>query len=441
MKRKQNGSTKTLAISTVIVIALVGISVFSLYSLANQKKDEGIQAGTVAQAEDAAAAITGRLMVQDIAAPVEEIVYVPEAAAEAVYTEAEEIPEELAEIIQVDEEIVVVSSVVEAVTVPEPVVSDVIEDAQIIEEPVALAVLNTEPVFVELYEEPEYEEPEAEEPVYEEPEVEEPVYEEPEAEEPVYEEPVYKEPVYEEPVYEEPVYEEPVYEEPVYEEPVYEEPVYEEPVYEEPVYEEPVYEEPAYEEPETQTQTRTTANAASTMGQQIVDYAASRVGVTPYVWAGRSLETGTDCSGFVNLIYDSFGYYASAASDDYQDNTGSWGTQISYDELMPGDVVVYRNGGHVAIYAGEDEDGNEYIIHDSNEIDGVIVSNMFYTDPTAYVRILDDEDAYSYSYDDYEEEEYDYDEDEYYAYEEEDDYYDYDGDDYYEEYYYDEWDY
>ena len=359
MKRKKNGSTKVLAVSTIIVVALVGISVFSVYSLAKQNKDSGIQAGTVAQTEDAAA-VAAKLA--EAETPAEEVVYVPEV--EAVEYEAP------AEIIEIEEEIVVVSSVVEETTTPEPVF-EVIEEIEVVEEPVALAVLNTEPVYVE----------------------------------PVYEEPVYEEPVYEDPVYEEPVYEEPEYEEPYYEEPVYEEPVYEEPVYEEPVYEEPVYEEPSYEEPTTSAYTRTTVNTASSLGQQIVDYAYSRVGVTPYVWAGRSLETGTDCSGFVNLVYDNFGYYASSASDDYQYDTGSWGTQISYDELMPGDVIVYRNGGHVAIYAGVDEDGNQIVIHDSNEEEGVKISDMFYTDPTAYVRILDDEDAYYYD-DYYEEEEY-----------------------------------
>ena len=417
MKRKQNKSTKRLAVCTVIVVALVGISVFSLYSLANQKKDAGIKVDTVADANDIAV-VAGRLALEEEAAPVEEVVYVPEVVEY-------EAPAEIAEPV---EELVVVSSVVETTVVPEPVAA-VIEDVQTVEEPVALAVLNTEPVFVDTYEEPVYEEPVYEEPVYEEPVYEEPVYEEPVYEEPVYEEPVYEEPVEEEPVYEEPVYEEPVYEEPVEEEPVYEEPVEEEPVYEEPAEEEPVYEEPAEEEPTTPAATRTTVNPASSVGQQIVDFAASRVGVTPYVWAGRSLETGTDCSGFVNLVYDNFGYYASAASDDYQYDTGSWGTQISYDELMPGDVIVYRNGGHVGIYGGADEDGNEYVIHDSNEIEGVKISDMFYTDPTAYVRILDDEDIY---YDDYEDEYY---EDEYYA--AEDEYYEEESyeDEYYEDYY------
>ncbi|MBR3674011.1 MAG: hypothetical protein IKN65_07050 [Clostridia bacterium] len=42
----------------------------------------------------------------------------------------------------------------------------------------------------------------------------------------------------------------------------------------------------------------------------------------------NSLENGTDCSGFVSLIYDSFGIVTSAASDDYQ-----YMSNIDYEDL------------------------------------------------------------------------------------------------------------
>ena len=134
-----------------------------------------------------------------------------------------------------------------------------------------------------------------------------------------------------------------------------------------------------------------------TLGSQIVDYARQWIGVTPYVsWYNRmnngyisnSLESGTDCSGFVSLIYDTFGIQTSAASDDYQ-----YMSNISYDELELGDIVVYRNGGHVGIYAGEDT-----IIHCSNEDVGTIESDMWYSEPTGYVHIYDDYYEQDYNY-------------------------------------------
>ncbi|MBQ9032193.1 MAG: C40 family peptidase [Parasporobacterium sp.] len=528
MKKNQKKSAKGMAITTIVVVALVGISVCSLYSLANQKNKVENPAGTIAETEGAAAAV-GKLVQAETVPEV-----YPEYDYEA-YETYEEVYEAPAEIVSVDTEIVVVDSVIDfAAAEEEPaVVEEVFQEAAVVEEPVALAVLNTEPVFVEEYVEEVYEEPVpelvvydvpvTELVVYEEPQVEEPVYEEPE-EEPVYEEapvieespvieeaPAVEEQPEEEAVYEEiseePVYEEvpvieeePVYEEPAYEEPVYEEPVYEEPVYEEvveetpaeevyveelpvveevpaepaeeeipaieetsaaeaPVEETPTAEAPAEEETAAPAQTVTTVTGeVSEVRQDLVDLAASRVGVTPYVWAGRSLETGTDCSGFVNLIYDNFGYYASAGSDDYQYNTGSWGTQISYDELLPGDVVVYYNGGHVGIYGGEDESGNDIVIHDSNEIDGVKVSDMFYSTPTAYVRILDDvevENPVDYSNVYYEEEDTDeeiyteeetsyetFEEETYFAGadEEDEDSESYTGDNVYEEITWDSWD-
>lgn len=112
----------------------------------------------------------------------------------------------------------------------------------------------------------------------------------------------------------------------------------------------------------------------------IVAMAQSYVGVTPYVWAGRSLTEGTDCSGFVSLIYGSQGITASPGSNDYQYEY----EHIEYEDLQPGDIVVYRDGGHVGIYAGDDT-----IIHCSNPESGTIESDMWYSEPTAYVNLID----------------------------------------------------
>lgn len=113
----------------------------------------------------------------------------------------------------------------------------------------------------------------------------------------------------------------------------------------------------------------------------ISDYASNWLGVTPYVsWQDRqynSLIEGTDCSGFVSLIYGEFGIDVPAASADYQEMSN-----IEYQDLQPGDIVVYGNGSHVGIYSGDD-----MIIHCSNEQNGTIESNMWYNQPTGYVHI------------------------------------------------------
>ena len=129
------------------------------------------------------------------------------------------------------------------------------------------------------------------------------------------------------------------------------------------------------------------SNAA--LGEKIVAYARQWVGVTPYVEAANrwteagyknSLTEGTDCSGFTYLIYKTFGIYVPTGSDAYQTSVG---TSITYAQLLPGDIIVYRNGGHVAIYAG-----NDTIIHCANPTAGTIIGNMWYSTPTKYIRVV-----------------------------------------------------
>lgn len=116
------------------------------------------------------------------------------------------------------------------------------------------------------------------------------------------------------------------------------------------------------------------------LGDLIVQFAWQWVGVTPYVHAGGSLWTGTDCSGFTHLIFAEFGIWLPTGSDAYQWNVGY---HINYEDLRPGDIVVYANGGHVAIYAGDDN-----VIHCSSPENGTVCWNMWYREPTAFVRVI-----------------------------------------------------
>lgn len=95
--------------------------------------------------------------------------------------------------------------------------------------------------------------------------------------------------------------------------------------------------------------------SAATLGQDIVDYAATWVGKTPYVYGGNSLTTGADCSGFVCSVYEHFGINL------WSRRTGLRGfvndglaVEIGTDltQAQPGDIITCWGGGHVAIYAG-----------------------------------------------------------------------------------------
>jgi cell wall-associated NlpC family hydrolase/Skp family chaperone for outer membrane proteins len=80
-------------------------------------------------------------------------------------------------------------------------------------------------------------------------------------------------------------------------------------------------------------------------GSSVVSYAMQFVG-NPYVWGGNSLTNGVDCSGFVHEVYAHFGISTPRYSQAFK----SVGQAVSFDNIRPGDVVVYP--GHVAIYAG-----------------------------------------------------------------------------------------
>ena len=80
-------------------------------------------------------------------------------------------------------------------------------------------------------------------------------------------------------------------------------------------------------------------------GSSVVSYAMQFKG-NPYVWGGNSLTNGVDCSGFVHEVYAHFGISTPRYSQAFK----SVGQAVSFDNIQPGDVVVYP--GHVAIYAG-----------------------------------------------------------------------------------------
>ena len=106
-------------------------------------------------------------------------------------------------------------------------------------------------------------------------------------------------------------------------------------------------------------------------GQEIVDYALQFLGYR-YVYGGSSPETGFDCSGFTSYVYKQFDYGLYRSASDQLQN----GVSVSRDELLPGDLVLFRKNtsnpaSHVGLYIGDGQ-----FIHAATATVGVIISSL-----------------------------------------------------------------
>ena len=116
-------------------------------------------------------------------------------------------------------------------------------------------------------------------------------------------------------------------------------------------------------ESEQSSDSDSSSSSDSGSGSSVVDFATQFVG-NPYVWGGTSLTGGADCSGFTQSVYANFGVSLPRTSYEQQNA----GTEVSYADAQPGDLICY--GGHVAIYMG-----NGRIVHASNSVDGIKISD------------------------------------------------------------------
>lgn len=105
--------------------------------------------------------------------------------------------------------------------------------------------------------------------------------------------------------------------------------------------------------------------------QSVVDYAKQFLGY-PYVVGGKNPNTGFDCSGFTRYVFLNFGYSLGSTAAT-QNNIG---TEISRENLQPGDLILFYDEGktkigHTGIYIG-----NGDFIHAANPSRGVVIDNL-----------------------------------------------------------------
>ncbi len=107
-------------------------------------------------------------------------------------------------------------------------------------------------------------------------------------------------------------------------------------------------------------------SGGSAAGQSIASYACQFIG-NPYVAGGTSLTNGADCSGFVWRVFKDKGYTVPRTSWELR----NVGTEVSYSNAQPGDIVCYA--GHVGIYIG-----NGNIVHASTPKSGIKITTATY---------------------------------------------------------------
>jgi cell wall-associated NlpC family hydrolase len=92
---------------------------------------------------------------------------------------------------------------------------------------------------------------------------------------------------------------------------------------------------------------------------------------------GASLQTSnaTDCSGFVQFIYQGFQINLPRSSREQAQVGKAVTHNMDFSKLVPGDLLFFRRGGysigHAGIYLGEGK-----MIHASNYRNGVIVTDL-----------------------------------------------------------------
>jgi cell wall-associated NlpC family hydrolase len=76
----------------------------------------------------------------------------------------------------------------------------------------------------------------------------------------------------------------------------------------------------------------------------------SKYAGAPYVLGGRTAQ-GIDCSGLVMSVYNQAGFDITRHSATWQGRNIP-GVRTAVNNLKPGDIVAWKDGSHIAIYAG-----------------------------------------------------------------------------------------
>ncbi|WP_405692956.1 C40 family peptidase [Streptomyces sp. NBC_01185] len=122
------------------------------------------------------------------------------------------------------------------------------------------------------------------------------------------------------------------------------------------------------------------SSSATGSAASVISFAQSQIG-DAYVSGGTG-PNSWDCSGLVQAAFGSVGIDLPRVSQDQS----TAGTQVSLDNLQPGDILYWGGAGsayHVGIYVG----GGQFV-GAQNSSTGVVQKSLDYDPPSGAVRVL-----------------------------------------------------
>jgi lipoprotein Spr len=115
-----------------------------------------------------------------------------------------------------------------------------------------------------------------------------------------------------------------------------------------------------------------------TPSTQLISFAKTLIGI-PYRYAASSPGKGFDCSGFVNYVFENFGFKVPRSSTEFPNA----GEIVELEKAKVGDVLIFtgtnpkiRKIGHVGIISAIDGDEIQFIHATSGKAHGVTVTSL-----------------------------------------------------------------
>jgi|GEM_PF-2992907 len=111
---------------------------------------------------------------------------------------------------------------------------------------------------------------------------------------------------------------------------------------------------------------------------EVVAFAKTLKGI-PYSYACATPETGFDCSGFINYVFDQFQIVVPRSSRDFT----TVGKQVPVSDAKPGDLILFtgtnpnvRTVGHIGIVVYNAADSLSFIHSSSGSANGVTITPL-----------------------------------------------------------------